>query len=138
MQRNARAVKNLSPDEIEEGKALAVDSARPKTRGDCVSGPRPCPWVACKYHLLLNIGKAGHFLHTGHGKEVDRLDEMRETCALDIADQGGVSSPEVAELLGLTSKGVYFIEERALLKLRRRLGGNAKEALRKLAREGKQ
>ena len=28
---------------------------RPRTRGDCVSGPRPCPWVGCKYHLALDL-----------------------------------------------------------------------------------
>ena len=30
---------------------------RPRTRGGCQAGPRPCPWVACEYHLLLEHGK---------------------------------------------------------------------------------
>jgi hypothetical protein len=32
-------------------------SERPRTRADCESGARPCPWVACTHHLLLEIGR---------------------------------------------------------------------------------
>lgn len=27
---------------------------RPKNRIDCVDGHRPCPWVSCRYHLLIH------------------------------------------------------------------------------------
>jgi hypothetical protein len=37
-----------------------IDSAvrnawRPVTRADCLDEARPCPWVACKHHLLLEV-----------------------------------------------------------------------------------
>lgn len=28
---------------------------RPRTRAQCQDGPRPCPWVACRHHLLLEV-----------------------------------------------------------------------------------
>lgn len=27
----------------------------PKTRADCINRPRPCPWVRCKHHVLLDV-----------------------------------------------------------------------------------
>jgi hypothetical protein len=30
---------------------------RPRTRGDCASVPRPCPYVGCKYHLGVDVGR---------------------------------------------------------------------------------
>ena len=24
---------------------------RPRTRADCLKGPRPCPWIMCRHHL---------------------------------------------------------------------------------------
>jgi hypothetical protein len=31
---------------------------RPKTRGECSEEARPCPWVGCRHHLLLEVAKA--------------------------------------------------------------------------------
>ena len=31
--------------------ADALQAERPRTRGDCVNGIRPCPWVGCGHHL---------------------------------------------------------------------------------------
>lgn len=31
---------------------------RPRTRGECLEEARPCPWVACKHHLLLEQSAA--------------------------------------------------------------------------------
>lgn len=30
---------------------------RPRTRGDCLQEARPCPWVGCRQHLLLEVAK---------------------------------------------------------------------------------
>lgn len=35
-------------------------SKRPVTFGDCADKPDPCPWISCKYHMLLDINP-----HTG-------------------------------------------------------------------------
>lgn len=32
---------------------------RPRTRADCENGERPCPWVSCKMHLLLDVMPSG-------------------------------------------------------------------------------
>lgn len=29
--------------------------ARPRTVGDCRKGPRPCPWVSCRWNLLVDV-----------------------------------------------------------------------------------
>ncbi len=31
---------------------------RPKTRAECRAEARPCPWIACRHHLLLEVAKA--------------------------------------------------------------------------------
>jgi hypothetical protein len=28
---------------------------RPTTRGECLQEARPCPWVSCRHHLLLEV-----------------------------------------------------------------------------------
>lgn len=33
---------------------------RPTVRSECENGPRPCPWVGCKYHLYLDVQKNGN------------------------------------------------------------------------------
>lgn len=33
--------------------------APPRTRADCVDGPRPCPWVRCKFNLVLDVTEIG-------------------------------------------------------------------------------
>jgi hypothetical protein len=55
---------------------------------------RPCPWVSCKYHLYLQVDP----MRSG-GVQMDfparHVDEMAETCALDVADRGGAILEEV-------------------------------------------
>lgn len=31
---------------------------RPKTRGECLAEARPCPWVGCRHHLLIEVAAA--------------------------------------------------------------------------------
>lgn len=32
---------------------------RPKTFGDCAATQGPCPWVGCKYHMLIDVQPTG-------------------------------------------------------------------------------
>jgi len=65
---------------------------RPRTRGECVDGPRPCPWVSCRHHLALEVRGL---------RVVHRSATMGETCSLDIADRGEqLSLRTVGQLLG--------------------------------------
>jgi hypothetical protein len=38
---------------------LPLDFVRPQRRSDCEDGPRPCPWVGCRYHLWADVSIAG-------------------------------------------------------------------------------
>ena len=72
---------------------------RPRTRADCVNGPRPCPFVSCRHHLAIDI--------TGRGSlRVDKreLADMPETCSLDVADRGETTLEEIGRILGFSSK----------------------------------
>ena len=44
--------------------------------------------------------------------------EMTETCALDVADRGGITLEEVGAIMNLTRERIRQVETRGLLKLR--------------------
>lgn len=73
---------------------------RPRCRAECENSQRPCPWVSCKYHLYLDVMPSGSIRFNFPGKDVW---ELRETCALDVADRGKQHSDEIARLINLTS-----------------------------------
>lgn len=88
----------------------AHEAERPRTRADCVDGPRPCPWVSCRYHLALDVvGSRGCIVHTG----------AEESCALDVAQRGALPLEAVAALLSVTRERVRQLQERALQLLAR-------------------
>jgi hypothetical protein len=94
-----------------------ADIARPKTRGECAGGERPCPFTSCKYHLYLDV-------HPDRGSlkfNYPTLEpwEMKETCVLDIADRGGLTLEEVGALLSVTRERIRQIEAAFLNQLRR-------------------
>lgn len=92
------------------------DVDRPRTRGDCVDGPRPCPFVGCKYHLYLDVTEAGAIKLNHPDKEPWELDE---TCALDVADRDGTTLERVGQLVGITRERVRQIEAKASRRMSR-------------------
>lgn len=97
------------------------DKTRPLTRGECVNGPRPCPFVSCKHHLYLTVNQYGSIKLSFPDIPPDRMDLMEETCALDVADNvAGDSMPleEVGARLGMTLERARQIQELGLHKLR--------------------
>ena len=112
------ALKRLTPEEKEQTEAVLaeLEHLRPKSREDCRMGDRPCPFVSCKYHLFLDVNP-----HTGSSK-LNFPDlavwELTETCALDVADRGGITLEEVGELLNLTRERIRQVESAGLDKLR--------------------
>lgn len=78
---------------------------------------RPCPFVACRYHLYLDVADDGAIIFNFPELEVD---EMLVSCALDFADRDEdiVSLDEVAIVLNLTPERVRQISEEALKRLR--------------------
>ena len=104
--------------ELEEEYLLPELARMPATRGECVDGPRPCPWQRCRYHLALEVTANGSLVHNHPGVE---LDELAETCALDVADAGGATLERVGELLGVVRERIRQIEALAYQRLRRRV-----------------
>ena len=93
-----------------ETNAILAEYDRPRTRGDCAGGPRPCPWASCRFNLLLEVTP-----ETGRIVLQEReLEDLPETCALDVADRGGLNQPDTAALLGVTRQRVDQLEKRGI------------------------
>jgi len=112
------AMKRLTREELRVGALMypPVDIPRPTTRAECREELRPCPWVACKHHLYLDINP-----ETGSIKiNFPDLEpwELRHTCALDVAERGGITLEEVGEIMNLTRERIRQVEVRGLLKLK--------------------
>ena len=112
------AMKRLTREELRVGAAMypPVDIPRPTTRAECREEMRPCPWVACKHHLYLDINP-----ETGSIKiNFPDLEpwELQNTCALDVAERGGITLEEVGEIMNLTRERIRQVEVRGLLKLK--------------------
>jgi len=103
----------ITKEDLEVGRHLypIADVNRPKTRGDCVNGPRPCGFVSCKWHLSIDVTPAGSIVHNFPDKE---LDELEETCALDVADRGPRECAHVGRLLNVSRSRADQLERRAL------------------------
>lgn len=109
--------RRLSRTEIQEGISLTdwMDVPRPATRSECVDGPRPCPFVACKYHLYLDVNPVtGSIKVNFPTKDVW---ELEETCSLDIADRGGITLEEVGAIMNLTRERIRQVEVAGLERL---------------------
>lgn len=94
-----------------------AEYARPKTRSECENGERPCPFAGCRFHLFIDVSPSTGTLKMNFPDL--ELWELRETCALDVADRDGVTLDELAEVINLTRERVRQIEWAAIKKLMR-------------------
>jgi len=93
-----------------------IEAKRPRSRADCAQGPRPCMFIACKHHLYLDVNPStGSIKLNFPDKEVW---ELEETCALDVADRGGITLEEVGSIMNLTRERIRQVETRGLARLR--------------------
>lgn len=101
----------------EEAALLAeLTSSRPRTRADCLTAARPCLFVSCKYNLYLDVNpETGSVKLNFPDKE---LWELEYTCALDVAEKGGITLEEVGEIMNLTRERIRQVETRGLEKVR--------------------
>ena len=119
------SVKRLSKRELERGAAEypeqpGRDYLRPRTFEECDSVGLgdlfPCPFVSCKHHLYLDVNpRTGSIKFNFPGREVD---ELPATCALRVAEEGGLTLDGVADVIGVVRERIRQIEDRALLKMR--------------------
>ncbi len=116
MARDLRRRQLVEPDPEELRIMEQIERLRPRTRADCVNGPRPCLFVSCKHHLYLDVNpRSGSVKLNFPDKEIW---ELAHTCALDVADQGGITLEEVGEIMNLTRERVRQVEALGLSKLR--------------------
>lgn len=98
---------------------------RPATRGECAAGRCPCPFVSCRHHFALDVNLETGTIRLHPGFE---LDEMADTCSLDVAGRDGITLEQAGAILGVTQERVRQVEGMGLraIKLnsahRRRLG----------------
>jgi hypothetical protein len=112
--RRKRLSGELDADEVEL--LRLIDGQRPKTRADCMNGPRPCLFVSCKHNLYLDVNpETGSIKLNFPDKEIW---ELQYTCALDVAEKGGITLEEVGEIMNLTRERIRQVETRGLTKLR--------------------
>ena len=89
---------------------------RPDTRAACRDEKRPCLYVSCRYHLYLDVNPVtGSIKINFPDKEVWQLEE---TCALDVAERGGITLEEVGDIMNLTRERIRQVEVSGLDKLR--------------------
>lgn len=98
------------------------DSGRPRTRGDCVDGPRPCPYVGCRQHLYVSVNSYGSIKLNHPSVPPDQMHLLADTCALDVADRVKTNETmpleAVGQRLGMTLERARQIQELGLKKLR--------------------
>jgi hypothetical protein len=101
--------------------------SRPETRADCEPGgrfaARPCPFVSCRHHLMLDPDGASIRFN------FESLEEMDDTCLLDAVDRareraddsplfdratGGLKVLHVSRLMNLAPERVREIEAAGL------------------------
>ncbi len=117
MARDLRRRRLLGQVDDEESALLKeISSNRPKSRADCISSPRPCVFVSCKYNLYLDVNpETGSIKLNFPDKEIW---ELEYTCALDVAEKGGITLEEVGEIMNLTRERIRQVETRGLDKVR--------------------
>ena len=116
------SIRRLSKAELNRGRELYPESDywKPTSRAECKDMERPCPFVSCKYHLYIDV----HPVRGSIKLNFPDLEiwEMTETCALDVADRGGITLEEVGEIMNLTRERVRQVETAGLARLQQYQG----------------
>lgn len=115
------AVRRITRLELATGRAelralgADVPYERPHTRGDCAQIPRPCPYVACKYSLYLDVSPTGSIILNFPHLEPGQMPAER-SCALDLAERGPMTLEYIAVVTNLTRERIRQIELKALIR----------------------
>lgn len=115
------AVRRITQLELAAGRAelqaIGADEPydRPKTRGDCARVPRPCPYVACKYSLYLDVSETGSIILNFPHLEPGQM-PPHQSCALDLAERGAMTLEDIAVVTNLTRERIRQVELKALVR----------------------
>lgn len=111
------SIRRLSKAELNRGRELypETDYWKPTSRSECKDMERPCPFVSCKYHLYIDVHPVRGSIKLNF-PDIE-IWEMTETCALDVADRGGITLEEVGEIMNLTRERVRQVETAGLARL---------------------
>ena len=111
------SIRRLSKAELNRGRELYPESDywKPKSRSECKDMERPCPFVSCKYHLYIDVHPVRGSIKLNF-PDIE-IWEMTDTCALDVADRGGITLEEVGEIMNLTRERVRQVETAGLARL---------------------
>jgi hypothetical protein len=115
------AVRRITQLELAVGRAelqaLGADEPyeRPRTRGDCARVPRPCPYVACKYSLYLDVSETGSIILNFPHLEPGQM-PPGQSCALDLAERGAMTLEDIAVVTNLTRERIRQVELKALVR----------------------
>jgi Sigma-70, region 4 len=89
------------------------------TGGACRKLPGPCPHTVCRFNLTSERRD-----NRGAKPAEIRLPVVRESCALEAAELGGMTLEEIASRLSITRERVRQIQLGALTKVWLHLGRN--------------
>lgn len=92
-----------------------ISNRRPPNRSFCHDGPRPCPYVSCRYHLYLDVRGDGVMRLNFPDRDPE---ELMASCALDMAEDGPRTLDSIAALMGMSKERARQLEASALVKLR--------------------
>jgi hypothetical protein len=115
------AVRRITQVELAAGRAelqaLGADGPypRPKTRADCTRVPRPCPYVACKHNLFLDVSETGSIILNFPHLEPGQM-AAHQSCSLDLAERGAMTLEDIAIVTNLTRERIRQIELKALIR----------------------
>lgn len=119
--RNSVSVPPIRLSEPERAMAERLEGwcpKRPKSRADCVDGPRPCPWVGCKFNLIVSVRPESGSLVIERADLADPL-AIEPSCVLDVAGRGPNTLEQIAQYMGITRERVRQVENRGKRLLKR-------------------
>lgn len=124
------SIKRMRSSQLRSDEAETIEhTERPRTWGECLeralgTASRPCGYLRCKHNLLVDVdGRTGSYKvtwpHLAVGAYGDEYGAYpQHTCALRVAEQGGLTLDEIGQVMNLTRERVRQIETKALYALR--------------------
>jgi len=105
------------PDPEDRELPEGVFLRRPRTRAECASLPRPCPYVSCPHHRYLSVNPVNGSIWINCPDVLPW--EMEDSCLLDVIDAGGeMTLAAVGKLHNLTKERIRQVERDGLARLR--------------------